>query len=297
MKTMAMSQQAVFAAASLALGYVVVIRERRCAGHLTLNGMSYIVIQTAWWQDSFLNFITPQMSYNSALVNFGSWDASLPGWVSPHAELMPSPVLWYFGVYPLLFCGGTIGVLWLMGRAQARWGVGTLALIAGTFATLSVFAFTFEFFFVRTGMYHYAGFGGPRLLPGHWYTFPIFVPILDAAIWTAWAAILYFRNDRGETVAERGADQLRVGARARTGVRLVALIGVCHVAYAVCYNVPVQMLGLHANAWPREVQERSYFTNGLCGPRTDTACPSGSVPIPRGDGSLRVGPDGRLRAP
>ncbi|MHB8692189.1 MAG: spirocyclase AveC family protein [Solirubrobacteraceae bacterium] len=298
MKTMALVQQVVFGAGSLALFYLVVVREWRRAGHLTLNGMSYICIATAWWQDSFLNYIQPQITYNSQLVNFGSWDASLPGWVSPNAAHFPSPIVWYLGVYPLLFCGATIVVLRGMAWARSRWlRLGNVGLVAGTYAFLALFAFTFEFFFVRTGMYQYGGFGGPRIFPSHTYAFPIGVPILDSAVWTMWAAVLFFRNDKGETIAERGVEQLRFGGRSKRALRLLALFGICNVGYIVTYNIPAQLFGLHANSWPRAIQQRSYFTDELCGQGTNVACPGGAVPIPKGSSSLRVGPDGKLVIP
>src|SRR5581483_7741752 len=159
------------------------------------------------------------------------------------------------------------------------------------------FSFTFEFFFVRTGMYQYGGFGGPRLFPSHTYAFPLGVPVLDSAVWTMWASVLFFRNDRGETIAERGVEQLRIGGPWRRAVRLLALFGACNVGYLLTYNVPAQFFGLHANAWPRAIQARSYFTDELCGQNTGVACPGPSVPIPRGARSLRVGPGGGLVVP
>jgi hypothetical protein len=207
-------------------------------------------------------------------------------------------VLWYLGVYPLLFCGATIFVLRGMSWARRHWPrLGNLGLVLGLYACLVTFAFTFEFFFVRTGMYQYGGFGGPRFFPSHTYAFPIGVPILDSAVWTMWASVLFFRNDRGETIAERGSEQLLVGGARRRALRLLALFGICNIGYLLTYNIPAQLFGLHANAWPSAIQARSYFTDELCGESTTVACPGGAVPIPRGARSLRVGPAGTLVVP
>ena len=162
-KTMALVQQLAFGAGSLALFYLVVVREWRRAGHLTLNGMSYICIATAWWQDRWLNFINPQISYSAQLVELG-----LVGREPPRLELterpaLPLPVLWYLGVYPLLFCGATILVL--RGMARAR-GAGraraTSELVARDVHLPGYGRLHVEFFFVRTGMYQYAAASAAR---------------------------------------------------------------------------------------------------------------------------------------
>jgi hypothetical protein len=61
--------------------------------------------------------------------------------------------------------------------------------------------------------------------------------------------------------------------------------------------VPNALIAERGSAWPQDVQKRSYFTSGVCGPGTDVACPDPRVPFPRGESSLRVAPDGSLVVP
>jgi hypothetical protein len=53
----------------------------------------------------------------------------------------------------------------------------------------------------------------------------------------------------------------------------------------------------HTSSYPADVQKRSYFTDGICGAGTDTACSGPNVPIPVGNSSARVGPNGTLTVP
>ncbi len=52
----------------------------------------------------------------------------------------------------------------------------------------------------------------------------------------------------------------------------------------------------HVDFFPAEVIDRSYFTNAMCGPGTDYACPGPTVPISVGPDSAHATPDGRFVA-
>jgi hypothetical protein len=64
--------------------------------------------------------------------------------------------------------------------------------------------------------------------------------------------------------------------------------------------VPNVWIALHSSVWPQDVQQRSYFTDRLCGAGTDRACPGPAVPNVRNDngdqdaGSAYITPEGRL---
>jgi hypothetical protein len=48
--------------------------------------------------------------------------------------------------------------------------------------------------------------------------------------------------------------------------------------------------------YPADIQKRSYFTQGICGARTDRACPGPSIPIPL-PGSAYINQEGGLSYP
>ena len=81
-------------------------------------------------------------------------------------------------------------------------------------------------------------------------------------------------------------------------MRFLAIFAAGSASFFVCYNVPGQRIGLHADPWPQDVQERSYFTGAVCGDGTDPPAQTLELPDPTkhsgyidSDGKL-VSPDG-----
>ena len=81
------------------------------------------------------------------------------------------------------------------------------------------------------------------------------------------------------------------------------MIGITHVALFAIYNLPNSWVATHSTAWPADLQERSYLTDGICGAGTDKMCPGPAVPQVRNDngnpngGSAHLDPQGRLVVP
>lgn len=291
--------QAFLGLLSAILFYVVVVREWRREGRLTLHGMLYIASQLMWWQDCAFNYFTPTFTYNSILTNWGSWNASIPGWVSQNAEKMPSPVLLYMGLYPVFFCGATIILVGLLKKAKARWPhLGNATLLSIMFVALGAFGVAAETAWLRTGMYTYTGVASAiTWWPEETYKVPVLnIFVLDAMVLTGLAVMLYYRDDKGLTFADRGSDQLRVSSKLSIALRCFAVIGVANMLMLV-YNICMAYLSITGPGWATSAQEKSYFTNGVCGDGTDFACPNGSAPIPTGQNQIHLGPDGTLVIP
>ena len=62
-------------------------------------------------------------------------------------------------------------------------------------------------------------------------------------------------------------------------------------------TVPWNWMALHQSEWPEDIQKRTYFTQGLCGEDTSYACAGPDKPIPTGNDSIHLGPDGSLVVP
>lgn len=285
---------------SLALFYFFVVRGWQREGRLTLFGMLYIAAQSMWWQDALLNFISPVFSYNSALVNWGSWNAYVPGWLSPNAEKMPSPVFLYLGLYPVFFCGAVVLLVSLMGKAKQRWPlISDGTVIAVMFVLLGVFAVIAEAAWLRAGLYTYTGIYSPiEWWPDQSYKVPVLqLFFLDSAVLTCLACLVYFRDDRGLTIVERGVEKLSRGAGTKSLLRLLAIVGAANTILFVTYNIPMNYLALRGQGWAPSVLEKSYFTNGVCGDGSSYACPGGVIPIPIGTRAMHISPDGSLTMP
>jgi hypothetical protein len=115
---------------------------------------------------------------------------------------------------------------------------------------------------------------------------------------TGWVVCRYFVNDRGETLAERGASRLGFVGKQRTFVRFLGIVGILNVSFLLTYSLLTQAWNLHSGDWPKAAQERSYLTNGLCGAGTSYACAGNSAAKPVAGGkSAHIGPDGKLVIP
>ena len=134
------------------------------------------------------------------------------------------------------------------------------------------------------------------IFDGHRWQYPIYEGIFLACWLGGWGALYSFRDDRGQTWAERGLEKLNVGRRVRSWTRALAIVGALQGIFFVTYAVPMQWFALHADPWPSDVLSRSYLTNGLCGPETSYACSNPAVPIPR-PGSIHLDDDGRPHTP
>ena len=265
---------------------------------LTVDGMLVLAFFTLFWQDPLLNYNQTWATYNATFINFGNWGASLPGWVGPTGHLMAEPIIWTLPVYVYASMLAVVSCTWMMRKAKERRpSLGVPGLIGVAFVYGMVFDFVVETIWLRLGIYTYAGaIEWLTFFSGRYYQFPIYEVVLAGAMFGAFGALRYFLNDRGMTVAERGVDELRVSHRAKLGVRFLAVVGIVNVLMFVTYNLPMQWFAIHADAWPEDITERSYLTNGICGPETDYACSGPDIPIPRPD-SVHISPDGQLVIP
>lgn len=266
-------------------------RDRR----LSPDGLLILAMAGMYWIDPLINYLQPTATYNSYLTNWGAWAEKVPGWVAPNGRLFAEPLLWGPPIYIWGMFGGMVAANWLMQRIRNRWpGIGNYGLVLLCFGIMALADTVGEILWVRSSVYTYPGvIRSVSLFPGKYYQFPLYEPVLFGATWTAFACLRFFRNDKGQTFAERGTETLKVSGRTQTGLRLLAILGLMNTIY-LGYMVAWNLVGLHADQWPVDTQRRSYITDFMCGPGTDYACPGRELPLPRPDSS-HLAPDGTLR--
>lgn len=272
--------------------YIFFVRPWRRERRLTTDGMLAIACISLYWQDPIANYVNPWFQYNTAFFNYGSWAGQIPGFVAPNG-VVAEPLLVVGPIYLFMLLPGIISANYIMRAARARWPqMGRLGTIGLCFVYLATLDFVLECLWIRTGFYAYGGtIDWLTIWRGHYYQFPIYESAMFGGVWTVWACIRYFRNDKGETIAERGIEQLTAKPRTKTLVRTLALVGAFNLAYLV-FAVGWIWISVYQSPWPDDIVNRSYL-NGLCGEGTAYACPGPAVPIFRPD-SAYITPKGDL---
>ena len=270
--------------------YWFAVRPKVRGGRFTLDGLIVLAFYFTWWQDPLFDYVTHAWNYSSVNLNMGGWAGHIPGWVSPNGGNIPEPLLWVLPFYIGIGGFGSILTASMMRKWRARNpAVRTATMLLCVYIAWFLFDFALEFMWVRTGLYTYGGTThGWSLFGGRFYQFPIYEPICVGFLGMGWAACRYFVNDRGETIAERGIDRVNAGARQKTLIRFLALVGILNVSFLFTYSLGVQFWNIHGSSWPHSISSKSYFTTGLCGPGTHYSC--GGL---RPGGAALLAPTGR----
>jgi Spirocyclase AveC-like len=285
------------------LGYRWIIKPLRTERRIGFDGLLFIAWAGFFWMwDPMGNALSPTFTYNAWIPNMGSWVNEIPGWITPGAPGAQAPEPWLFtaGAYSVFFVAMPILGCWVMRKCRQRWPrMGTIGLLAIVYLLVALLETIVEgFLWMRIGLYTYAG--TPDLLdlfPGHYYKYPIVESFMWGAVLTGVTYLRWSINDRGESIAERGASTIRVATGPKTGLRLMAIVGFMYTMIIGLYWLPYWTVwGAHSSDFPMDIQKRSYLMNGLCGPETERACPDENVPLFR-EKSVTVTPDGRVAVP
>jgi hypothetical protein len=275
----------------------LLIRPWRRDGAVSFDGLVIPAALVMALQDPLSDYTGQVYNYNAYLVNIGSYVNDIPGWRSFGAPGAQSGYPFFFHI--LAYGGGVIFCMWfgckIMSGADRRWGLGTIQLVALCFVVMMVFDFLIEaVIWMPLGFYTMPG-GHLSLFPNSYMKYPLYENIVGAAWWTAWPALRYFKNDRGETLVERGVTDMPGSPRRKTALRLLALIGVFQIGYLVTYNLPIMLLWApDPGVWPRAIQQTSYFNDHLCGAGTNRLCPGQGIPLTM---DSWVNTNGRLEGP
>ena len=275
----------------------VMIRPWRREGRIQSDGLFCIAFFTLWWQDPMSNWLAPYFTYNSELINFGNWTQNIPGWFMPHSNYIGEPAVAVSMGYVYLIFGMCIVGCGVMRKAKQRWpNLSTFGLIMVAASFFIVFDLLFEPPLLILGVFSYPGtIDWLTLFHGHYYQFPIYEALLWGAVcWGGWTCLRYFKNDKGETFAERGVSDLKISNKRKAGVRLLAIMGAAHSIFLFGYNIPLQFFIANGSPWPEDIQSRSYFQQNLCGEGTEYLCWGPGVAYPRGNDGAHLDPNGHL---
>ena len=258
------------------------LRERR----VTFDGLMCIAALTVSMYDPFSLFAQPWFAYNSYLLNFGTPLSEFPGWISlaepGRTVAWPVPVLPAFYVVSFVIIG-ILGcsVLNLLKRRSPS--LGQVGLFVGVVIIMGLFELLLEgVLFLPMGFWSLAGGSYPITFPGHYFQLPAndFFHVFVVMV-----AMVYLRhavNDRGQTIVERGMEQISASPVKQAGVRLLAMVAAIHIITFSLFHIPCIFWSLNSPEWPKDTTDRSYFQN-QCGPLMNRACPGPGVPMTRPD--------------
>jgi len=263
------------------------IKPWRRDGRPSRDGLFVVGWISVYWQDPLVSYFNNQFTWSAIVPNMGGWTAEVPGWQAPSSPgaTMVEPVPFNLPLY--VYALFTVCMLCnlIMRKTRERFPtIGTLGLIAVAWAFMALFDLFMEVSWGVMGFYSYPGARHDfSVFHGHYYQFPLYEPILWGACWAGVACLRYFRNDKGETLAERGLSRLTVSNRAKTVLRFLGVIAACNLCY-LGYIIAFNLMGMKADDWPADIQQRSYLTAHLCGPDSGQLCPTSTTPIPKQGG-------------
>ena len=285
MKVALVVLQVVLPIAGLAVLYRFVVKPWRRERRVGLDGLMAIAFLILAFHDPLSAYVGHWYTYNAWQVNMGSWVNSLPGALAPGtpAHQVAYPLLIVPGAYVVIFMLVTMMGASIMRRAKARWPrISRIGLAAICFAVMVPFDVVFEgIVFMPLGSWEYPG-GHIKIFSDTFHAYPLNEALTTGVIFTMFACIKYFANDRGQSLAERGAEQLGGGPMRFTAVRLLAVTGLVTLAMTIGYTLPNTWFGAHSAEWNKDIQTRSYLTY-TCGEGPGAACPAPDVPLLRND--------------
>ncbi len=256
------------------------VRDRR----LSFDGLFFLACGTMVLQEPWHAWIRPQLLYNDIFINYGSWMGYLPV-SNPTAHLTPLPIAFAgLGYFWIVAGPAWCGSLW-MRRARGRNpDISTAKLIGLCMLGFCIFDLIIESFITRTGMFIYAStVPWLTLFSGKSYQFPLTETLCWAGTYTVLACFHFFRNDRGETWADRNFDSLAIPSSIKTFSRWLAMVGVCQMIIFFTWNLPYFFFALHGGKFVVTEESHPWLTAGLCGTSTPYDCPGPGVPFARID--------------
>ena len=214
-------------------------------------------------------------TYNAYLVNFGTpLPGGLPGWQSfaEPGAMNAFPIILLPCLYVLVFSFFIWSGALFMGWLRRMFPMMPPALVGCCILLFIIFDIIVEGqIFMRLGWYSETGWG---INQGEYYQLPWRNVLLAALMWTMCASLWYFRDDRGQTIVERGLENYEANTWRHITLRFLALFAGIQIILMVFYQVP---MAIHAKYypghWPDVIANETYWNNHICGYDTPRPCP------------------------
>jgi Spirocyclase AveC-like len=231
---------------------VRVVRQCRNQRRLTVDAQLLIAGVAALFWDPFGNFFQPAFFYSSNWLNLNTWTGFAPLVVNPDASRMPQPIFIML-VYPfglLAFAMMTNAVMRAARRRFPHWSDAKVLAAGSAAAFLGGLALEAPMFLLHLWSLP----GAPSELSifdnGHRYAAVEY--LTTGMVFAGWAAVRYFKDDKGRAFTERGLGQ--------TG-SVFAMIGWC-CSLLLMLQLVVNLFAFKADPYPTEFPR--HLVNDMC---------------------------------
>ena len=261
------------------------IRDKR----ISWDGMLMLCLFSMWVLDPICNYFNFTFMYNAYWINRGSWCLYLPGWQSPRGSNLPEPFYLMGGIYLWWTTINVLAFCWTL-RKLKGWmpSYSMLVHIPIGYAVICTLDMILELPACFAGLFAYPGAPAwATLWAGTPHQFPLYETFFMNFNYTAIGLLRLYRDDKGESWAEKGVSRLQLSASAKTSLRFFALLGFSNLSYFVVYFMPYNWMAMQADTFAKYP---SYMRYEICGQGTPYACPSREVPV-QSRTSLAIPPD------
>src|SRR5258705_5661109 len=177
---------------------------RRAGRLLTFDVMFCLVGATIFWSDFGMNVFQPVFVASSNFVNVNNPCGHMPFVVNTDCGRGPEPLLFFPLVETFFVLAMAIGVTKLVSRARRRWPGMSSAQVFGVIMAIAFAFCLLEILILALGVW---GYTGPRWMsfsPGHGAQYHAGVLLGTGLFFGSMVALYLVRNDKGQTIVERG---------------------------------------------------------------------------------------------
>jgi hypothetical protein len=232
---------------------------RRSGRILTFDVMFCLVGATLFWADFGLNGFQPVLVASSNFVNLNNTCGHMPFIVNPDCGRAPDPILFFFLMEAFLFLPCVKGVSALAGRLRRGRPTMSTARLFGVVIGIAAVLSLGETILVALDIWSYTGPRAMSIGLGHGGQYNLFVWFQTSAFFGLISALYFFRNDKGQTVVERGLE--RYTPRRRNSVTLLALYATVQFVAWVPGSVPLATVSFFQDGWAKMPR---YLVNDVC---------------------------------
>lgn len=251
---------------------VYVVRQCLQQRRFTFDAMVCVAGVSVIWLDPMANFAQPLFFYSSDWVNLNSWCGDVPFRLNSSCGAVPQPVLFDFFLYPFCMLGIMIVVNAIMRTAKRRWpGITPAKLVILAFFCTAGIGLSMQVFAIFFHLWAFPNL--PISLFGQDIRYPLVDIFGFTGFFTSMAALRFFKDDKGQTLVERGLDYL--APRARQTVAVLALIGYASTFY-VLFSFPDVWGGAYADHFAKDTP--AHIVNGVCDTHEITGTAYGPCP-------------------